>query len=158
MATRREMGLKANTDLRQLLTGWNELYDLGTDEATQSSAHQDMYHIPTGMRDAVDSVLEEGVEYINTCLANMHQDGELSEGEETFDAAMKGMFYVSRMIAWRFFKLGQHVSTKLPYQELTPCPCTTLVDDELAELLSSDFDLEGEGWVIKSFDSNWKAV
>lgn len=138
--------------------GWHELFGSGDDASILGKSNQDMYHIPSGLRDLIDKIIEEGIDYINLNLEATDFDQE-----EVHNAVFNGLIYVSRMMAGRFYQLGQHMVTRLPYDKLTPCPCSALVDDELDEFLKMALlvdvphpDLKGEGFVIKNFDRNKK--
>jgi len=142
--------------------GWRELFGSGSDESIVGKSNQDMYHIPSGLRDLIDKIIEEGIDYINVSLEGT-EHAEDWEPEQRFDAVFNGLVHVSRMMAGRFYQLGQHMVTRLPYDKLTPCPCSTLVDDELDEFLKMAAlvdvplpDLKGEGFVIKNFDRSKK--
>jgi len=51
------------------------------------------------------------------------------------------------------YEIGQHVHDELPYHALVPCACKSLVDDEFEQLLSEPYNLEGDGFLIKDFDT-----
>jgi hypothetical protein len=151
------------TDARVLQLAWGELFMQGTDEEKSSMTEQDVFHIPQGLRMLIDTVLGEGIDYINENLSEAVENGELQSGSDAYDAAMESVLRMSRMVAARMYRMGQHLAVKLPYGGLTPCPCTVLADDELEDFLKMAAmdkpelpDLKGNGFVIKQFDRNKK--
>lgn len=163
MATRRELGFASLTDARTLQKAWEELYMQGTEEEKSSMTDEDVFHIPHGLRIVIDNILGEGIDFINDNLSQMVEDGDLESGSDAYDAAMESVLRLSRMIAARMYRIGQHLVTKLPYGNLTPCPCSVMADDELEDFLKMAAmtprvlpNLEGPGFVIKQFDRNKK--
>lgn len=164
MTTRREMGIAARTDFHMLNKGWRELFNSGTRSENEGRAVQDMYHIPSGLADLISGVIGEGIEYVNAFIDAQNEEGTLVDEEDQYNAAMNGILTMSRLLANRMYQLGQHMATRAPYANLTPCPCSVLVDDELEDFLAiaahemRDYKkpLKGDGFEILNWDPNKK--
>lgn len=160
MDTRKEHQDKAYSEFKQLRATWDKLF---WDAEKDFKLHRDMSHSPPSIRQIVDGILEEGVDYINDHLYEeglVDEEGELAESkkEEVYDRACNALLSLARLTALRMYQLGNAAGKDLHYENLVKCPCQTVTDEELndflkeASELSASRDLEGDGWVIKNFD------
>jgi len=75
--------------------------------------------------------------------------------DEQFDYATDALGKSAAMVGLRMFRLGQEVAHRIKYDDLTPCTCTSMPDDDLENFLKRAANgpqtVEGEGWVIIDF-------
>jgi len=157
MPSRKEYSRKAATEFHKLRQSWDDLFQSSEEEGFNASkVQQDMNHIPTALRELMDGVLAEGHSQLEEAME--HED--LAEGDESA-YYWNGLYMLARFLGARMYQLGGRMSLRLPYSNLTPCPCSVLSDDELTDLLSEPIDythpdLRGDGWVIKEFNRKWQ--
>lgn len=162
MTTRREMGQREARDIRELRRTWHRLFNSGDDLFNRGMALQDMTHLPSGLRQVLDEVFEEGIDSINEYLETL----DIKDVAEAYDEATNKILCLARFIAARFYRMGQELHQTLPYKDLTPCPCSALADDELEDFLkeaatvlegeSMLSPLVGDGWIIQQYDRRKK--
>jgi hypothetical protein len=124
--------------------GWMELFGNGESETAAAEHRIDTEHMAPAMSHLLDDILAEVAAFVNAGVS------EVPEGEE-YEWATNTLLGTIRSIAPRFYKLGAHMATRLPYASLTPCTCLGVPDDALEELLKGGYKVEGEGWVIPNF-------
>jgi hypothetical protein len=132
MATRRELDAAAYKEFQVLQAAWFEEF-VNIDDA-EGLATEDLNHIPPAVRHLTERVLEEGLSQVNEAVSEQLAEGKVQEGQECFDAATSMLLGYSRMLAWRFYKLGVKMVSKLPPGDLTPCPCSTLADEDFSDI------------------------
>jgi len=165
MATRREMGLSARSDMNILSAGWAEVFMSGNEAEQTSKVAQDMFHCPPGLRSFLEDVIEEGIDHVNSDITRMYESGQLEAGtEEAYNQIMYRLVHLTRFVSTRMYVLGQHMVTRLPFDKLTPCPCDVLYEDELEDFLKQASynmqgyrkSLRGDGFVILNWNPDKK--
>jgi len=154
MATEEELTQQMREEAQKLSATWSKLYVVDDPESdeTEAKISEDMFHSPPGLRRFVDDVIFEVCASINKRMETSIADGSLEPGMEAFDFAMNGFASMMRMVSIRMYEIGQHLHNDLPYHSMVPCRCRSLVDDEIEQLLSGPYHLEGDGFVIVNFD------
>jgi hypothetical protein len=133
-----------------LYKGWHELFVGGYGQDIDSNGH-----IPPGPLRMLHEILQE----VYTEAFNIVQDrvanNSLEDAENDPDHELLGLFANGMAaVAYRMYLLGQHMMTRLPASELTPCNCVTIGDDELEGWLQNlTFKRDQDtGVVIKKVD------
>jgi len=154
MATRSEDNIEAHRQVAMLDNAWRELFLTGTQEEQEVLTEQDMKHIPRALGYMLVRMVDECVDGINNSTAYRLAKGDLTPDQAT-EFQLNALYAATMMIGHRMFKMGQHLTTELPYDKLIPCPCSVLYDEELDDLLKRAAEgprvVEGSGWVIKDF-------
>jgi len=153
MTTKREHARKVLFELKVLRDAWHSLYLVGkTDEEQEYDIDRDTEHGALALAEFIHEIFDESVEKINSEISRaVREEGRTPR--EIYTYATTTLTEVGRLAAYRMFRIGQHVKDKLPFDELSPCACEILYDEDIEALLGIPFDLEGEGWVIKNFKS-----
>lgn len=135
---------------QQILSkAWKELFNT-EDEMVVAQCKVDVLHPPPAFGAMMSEVMTEIGSYIQEAV------NEADEGAE-IDACLEVASHYMVSVAVKMYQLGNLLSTKLPWSAMTPCGCVSPSDEELEQLLSSPFDLEGEGWLIKGFEHRKEA-
>jgi hypothetical protein len=138
---------KFNEEFEVLQGKWAELFS----EENKMEMQFDLHHTPPAFKYLVDGIIDEATEVLNEELVKKAEQGWTEEQQGQF--AVQVMQQVIRVSAIRCYQLAQALKDELPWEKLSPCGCVYPDDEELSDLLSAPFELEGEGWVIKGFDT-----
>lgn len=152
MTTDREARKAATTEFRQLKLGWDELFNTAPDEVVELMVEEDAMHPPIALHSMLRAMLHEHGEAINEWVGQAVGRGEFELGTpEHFQFVVERFGMLTTLVGVRMFRFGQHMSARLPYDNMVPCMCKVTTDDEIAKLLSQHMDLEGNGFVIRDF-------
>lgn len=136
---------KFDEEFALLQNAWSECF-VGPEAEAQSMI--DMEHPPPGFAFLVTDIMEEIGENLREQM-----DEATEAGHDPVKVAVCVLSAYLKHFAIDFYKLGNRMAETLPWEKLSPCGCTSPSDEELADLLSKPFELEGEGWVIKGFET-----
>jgi hypothetical protein len=118
-------------EVRQFGLRWSDLYRNGGDESIVAQANMDTNHPPAMLGrvlyDIVGEIMRAVEETTNTIPEGSERDRQTTE---LFIGYLK-------MTAVRFFRMGQVTANVLPWDNLTPCPCQHLFDDEIEDFLKT---------------------
>jgi hypothetical protein len=124
------MSEAARRDYEVLKDGWNVLFP---DEAPLIDTTH--VHIPPALSQLLDRVLVMFNGHIDDIVAaTMEEEPERNPMAVGWAITMG----FTKDLAVKSFRLGQYISKELPYDELTPCPCVVICDDEIEELLGEE--------------------
>jgi hypothetical protein len=139
-------------EFQLLAQSWLQMYmPPGTSEEERLvNIRQDMLHPPAGLGQLLFDLIQECIDSINNQVESMStEDPEFA----SFDFVVGNLANSIMLIGHRMFRLGQ--STRLKYEDLTPCTCTEIPDDDIEEFLRRETEgpktIEGVGWVILDF-------
>jgi hypothetical protein len=126
-----------------LQSKWEELFE--NCPTPEADAILDASHPPPGLGRMIAEVQTELMEKLEAL-------GEEGDDDDTrvmrlFTASMNALSFMTV----RFYRLGGAMAWHMPYENMTPCRCTVAHDEELNDLLSEGFPLDGDGWVIQNF-------
>jgi hypothetical protein len=142
-------------EYKQLQRAWYELYVDQKDNGERLADWiQDMHHPPAGLGRLLVEIVSECVDTIQEQMQALCNAGELTEDTQ-FEYATDALGKSAAMIGVRMFRLGQETAYKIKYDDLTPCTCTSMPDDDLENFLKRAAEgpqvVEGDGWVIFDF-------
>lgn len=155
MATHDEFQAEARTQYQKLNEEWRRLYTVGSQDGLAALYVDDLKHSPPALRQFVQDVVTEILD-----VADKHLEEVIDEGDVEAHSSAAVEFLLTHItsdaavLATRMFQMGYTLREEVPFDRLIPCPCKAITDDDFNKLLGSGFDLEGEGFVIKNFDSS----
>ena len=138
---------KFEKEFELLKRTWFEMFVEGDDAEVDGKL--ELHHPPPGFKQLVDEILDEGTEGLHEMLDKHEANGWTDEQMSSYSYNV--LLQLARISAIRFYRMGQALAETMPWDSLTPCGCTAIQDEDLYDLLSAPFELEGEGWVIKDF-------
>ena len=145
MATRAEMQDRWDLEFKTLKSKWMELFNSGTEEEVEVQAKLEHQHVPPGIKVLVEEIVDETHDFITARLQKV-RDENVDENVDEEDIANMGYNYAlefARLMSVRMYRMGQALNGELPFDQLTPCTCTTIADDDLEAFLNEDYSPEG---------------
>lgn len=136
MSSRKEHTELVAEQKRILNEAWEELFRSGSPEQADARFEEDHSHPPVALGTMLHALYEEVLEDLSNSISHALATGQMQQ-EDILNRITTILVGIGRTTAVRMYLMGQHLHAVLPFDTLAQCPCSTLFDDEIDNLLKT---------------------